>query len=394
EGQTLGERIKAGPDVASRRMDLLQVFVRVCQAMAFAHKRGVIHRDLKPVHAMVGEHGEGQIIDWGLAKVLAGSDVLPAEAAQTTGTPDERDDYTEAGSVMGTWEYMPPEQACGERVDERADVFGLGGILCAILTGQPPYVGPTKADVIRQAREADLAGAYARLGKCGADAELVALARACLSAEPNDRPPDASAVEKQLTRYLASVQERLRKAELARQRMRWLATGLAGTLLALVAACLFAWQAHGAELARLAAERDREAEKRQSAIDRALTAAMGGDLEGAEQGIAEAERAGASTGQVQMLRGQIALHRGESQKAMRHLEQAVALLPDSVAARGMLAAAYASDGHWEKFDRTIREMAKLAPSTPEDFLFKGYAEANLDPKLGLQTIQKAFDIRR
>src|SRR5262249_23249398 len=139
--------------------------------------------------------------------------------------------------------------------------------------------------------------------------------------------------------------------------------------------------------------RDREAEKRQSAIDRALTAAMGGDLEGAEQEIAEAERAGASTGQVQMLRGQIALHRGESQKAMRHLEQAVALLPDSVAARGMLAAAYASDGHWEKFDRTIREMAKLTPSTPEDFLFKGYAEANLDPTLGLQTMQKAFERR-
>src|SRR5262249_34287555 len=77
-----------------------------------------------------------------------------------------------------------------------------------------PYVGPTKPDVIRQAREADLAGAYARLEKCGADAELIALARDCLSAEPNDRPPDASAVEKRLTGYLTSVQERVGQGEL------------------------------------------------------------------------------------------------------------------------------------------------------------------------------------
>src|SRR5262245_27371843 len=94
-----------------------------------------------------------------------------------------------------------------------------------------------------------------------------------------------------------------------------------------------------------------------------------------------------------MLRGQIALHRGQSREARRHLEDAVELLPESVAAQGMLAAAYASDGHWERYDRTIREMARLNPSTPEDFLFKGYAEANLDPARGLQTIKQAFERR-
>src|SRR5262249_31727340 len=106
-----------------------------------------------------------------------------------------------------------------------------------------------------------------------------------------------------------------------------------------------------------------------------------------------AERAGASPGQVEMLRGQIALHRGESHRAMGHLEQAVKLLPDSVAARGMLAAADASDGDWGRYDKTMREMNDLTPSTPEDFLFKGYAEANLDPARGLQTIKQAFDRR-
>src|SRR5262249_55892747 len=65
----------------------------------------------------------------------------------------------------------------------------------------------------------------------------------------------------------------------------------------------------------------------------------------------------------------------------------------SVAARGMLAAAYASDGDWEQYDREVREMARRTPSTPEDFLFKGYAEANLEPARGLQTIKQAFDRR-
>jgi tetratricopeptide (TPR) repeat protein len=423
----LGALITAGPDTASRRTDLLQVFGRVCQALAFAHRKGVIHRDLKPGNVMVGEHGEVQVMDWGVAKVLAESDVLPAEAAQPIGAPAESED--QEGAALGTWPYMPPEQANGriEEMDRRSDVFGLGAILCEILTGQPPYVG-TKAEVVRQACAPDLANADARLQACGADAELVALARDCLSARPSDRPRDASEVEQRLTGYLASVQQRLRQAEQdraaaqaraeqeertrrlaeekakverqARLRMRRLLAGLAASsglfLLALGVAGFFAWrdydarrelvqQLHVAKLVQQLHVAD--------TIDKALTAAMGGDLEGAEQAIEEAEQAGASTGQVRMVRGQIALHRGESQEAMRHLKQAVQLQPESVAAQGMLAAAYAYDGQWGQYEQTIRDMAQLSPATAEDFLFKGYAEGNLDPKGGLQEIKKAFELR-
>ena len=119
---------------------------------------------------------------------------------------------------MGTPAYMPPEQASGDldRLDERADVFALGSILCEILTGQPAFTGRTVGEIHRKAARGDLADAFGRLDACGADAELVALARDCLACEPEDRPRNAGAVIERLTAYLAGVQERLRTAELAR----------------------------------------------------------------------------------------------------------------------------------------------------------------------------------
>ena len=107
EGDTLADRLKPGSDVTSQRMYLLQVFARVCQALAFAHNKGVIHRDLKPIHVMVGAHGEVYIIDWGLAKVLGQGDVLaPAESSAWPRTTSSMD-----GQAMGTWPYMSREAA-------------------------------------------------------------------------------------------------------------------------------------------------------------------------------------------------------------------------------------------------------------------------------------------
>jgi serine/threonine-protein kinase len=222
-GRTLATLLARRGQTSDDLPKLLAIFEQVCQAVAYAHSKSVIHRDLKPHNVMVGAFGEVQVMDWGLAKVLkegatTTETVAPSVAASVVETDRaEQGEYlTQAGSMLGTLAYMPPEQALGEveRLDERADVFGLGSILCEILTGSPPYVGSNTAQVQRKAIRADLADALTRLDGCGADPELVSLTKRCLAVEPDDRPRDAGVLARELTAHLESVETRLRQAEL------------------------------------------------------------------------------------------------------------------------------------------------------------------------------------
>lgn len=236
EGQTLADLLAKRMTPSEDRPRFLKIFEQVCQALSYAHARGVIHRDLKPANVMVGAFGEVQVMDWGLAKVLlpqgpredteadqdgkppdGSADVDWMKPSRRQGDSGATDSHTEAGCVLGTPSYMAPEQARGEVdcLDERSDVFGLGAILCEILTGQPPYVGDNEASAYDRAVCANLADAIARLDRCGADAELLRLTRRCLAPLQADRPRNASDLCVELIEYLNSVEQRLRQAELA-----------------------------------------------------------------------------------------------------------------------------------------------------------------------------------
>ncbi len=150
-----GERL----DEAAARMPLaerLRAFLRVCEAVAFAHAAGVLHRDLTPGNVMVGPFGEVLVMDWGLARVLGEADPSRREGTEPPRGPGGG---TEAGSVLGTPGFMAPEQERGEAgaVSERTDVFGLGALLSTLLGTSPPR---QLAAVVARATDPDPARRY------------------------------------------------------------------------------------------------------------------------------------------------------------------------------------------------------------------------------------------
>ena len=220
---------------------LLNAFVSACQTVAYAHSRGIIHRDLKGENIELGEFGEVIVLDWGFAKILGESAGSPAEE-------DPADDNSSAlrtqwGQVLGTPAYMAPEQASGhsERVDERTDVYGLGAILYEIITGRPPFEGRCTQEVLRKVR--DGCPAQPETVASGVPPALAAICMRALARDPAERYPVAAELGREVQRWLAdepvSVFPGTLVSRLLRQARhhRPVVTGLA-TLLVVSAAAL------------------------------------------------------------------------------------------------------------------------------------------------------------
>ncbi|MCK6520737.1 serine/threonine-protein kinase [Myxococcota bacterium] len=154
--------------------DALELFRKVCDAVAFAHSRGVLHRDIKPENVMIGEFGEVTLLDWGLAYSMGRA---PEGGSQVAGTPA----------------YMAPEQVAGalDSLDARTDVYGLGAVLYELMVRAPPFAGPTK-EVLAQVRQGALQPPRRR--RPTVSRELEAIILRAMSPRPEDRYPSVLAL--------------------------------------------------------------------------------------------------------------------------------------------------------------------------------------------------------
>jgi serine/threonine-protein kinase len=280
-GRTLREEIAGyharrheGREDPLDRPRLLQAFVSICQAIGYAHSRGVVHRDLKPANVMLGGFGEVIVLDWGLAKVVdrtEGDEHLPGVSV----TDEAQGEATLAGRVLGTPAYAAPEQAEGrvDLVDPRTDIYGLGTILFEILTGRPPHEGGSSAEVLLNVLARDTP--RARAADTSVPKALDAICAKAMSKARTDRYARASELADEVQRFLADEPVRAYREPFAARAGRWarrnksLVAGggallLAGFVSVLIAAFLLEGARERTEKAR--AEADEQRTRAQKAL--------------------------------------------------------------------------------------------------------------------------------
>ena len=204
EGQTLAERIQ---EYGERRLEpdllaeLLQVLVKVCEALSFAHSRGVIHRDVKPSNILVGHYGQVYIMDWGVARLLPPSEDTGGDRRVEVSVMAELDS---PGTIIGSPAYMAPEQVEGvhEGIDARTDVFALGATLYQILTGVPPYRGTNYYQLLSRALSCDYPPLKDVVGVGVLPPGLTRIALKAMAPEPADRYPTASAMQRDIELFM------------------------------------------------------------------------------------------------------------------------------------------------------------------------------------------------
>ncbi len=230
---------------ANERLALLPRLIAVADALAYAHGRGVVHRDLTPDNVLVGDHGETLIIDWGVAKELgAGGDGAVGSEALTSSTQ----------GAVGTRRYAAPEQARGEEVDARADVYSFGALLYFTLSGRSPEASPAATPPLATV-EPDLAP------------ELGTIVARCMAAAPTSRYPDAAELAADLKRLVAGELVRAHDYSPRALLGRW-ARRRRGVLIAATLAIVTVIAVGATSLRRIAQERDAAllAERRASTL--------------------------------------------------------------------------------------------------------------------------------
>jgi len=206
KGQSIQDKLKECKDLKDR-LQILTHFLDICQAIAYAHSRGVIHRDLKPMNVMIGEFGETTVIDWGIAKVQGERDIHEQGMRETVKKMEaggtQASVQTMDGATMGSPYYMPPEQAAGrtKEINERADIYALGAILYVILAGVPPYHGMNVREFL--AKVAAFPPKPVLEVEPTAPKELAAVVAKAMAHDAKDRYQTASELAEEVQNYLS-----------------------------------------------------------------------------------------------------------------------------------------------------------------------------------------------
>lgn len=202
-GRSLHAVIEATPSLA-KRLVLLRHFRDASEAIAYAHSMGIVHRDLKPQNIMIGEFGETQVVDWGLARPIvevegrALEGVLEGEARGSVAI--EHPSMTQAGEIVGTPHFMSPEQARGLSVTERSDIWSLGAVLYVLLTRSTPLQGDSQALLAALREQPSIVSVLSR--EPAAPPELAKIVERALQIEPYNRYPSAQALVEDISAWL------------------------------------------------------------------------------------------------------------------------------------------------------------------------------------------------
>jgi len=242
-GKTLDTVI---PRQGMRLGEVLRIAIPIADAVARAHAAGIVHRDLKPANVVVGSDGEVKVLDFGLAKLIA-QDEADSPRRETRSEDGDARLLSRPGTVAGTVEYMSPEQATGNKVDARSDVFSFGAMLYEMVTGRRAFAGNSTAETLAALlREQPKAPSELTPG-VPRDLEKVILR--CLQKEPDRRFQHMAdvRVELQEIKEESDSQPAAAQAPAPRSQLRWLAAGLVGAL-ALTAGGSLLWRSRGAEI--------------------------------------------------------------------------------------------------------------------------------------------------
>jgi serine/threonine protein kinase/WD40 repeat protein len=263
-GPTLAALAQGKPLAAQRAARYVQA---IAEAIHYAHGRGILHRDLKPSNVLIDEVDQPRVTDFGLAKrfVVPPSGGLGSEPAEAGTT----NDLTLTGQVLGTPNYLPPEQAGGrrQRVSRASDVYALGAMLYFLLTGRPPFVGETLETTLAQVLHQEPVSLRLLNGSVPRDLETICLK--CLEKEPSGRYATAQLLADDLGRFLRCEPIVARPVGPVGKLWRWCRRKpvVAGLSVGVVAALIMgflgvAWQWRQTEQRRRQAERQRQLQRR------------------------------------------------------------------------------------------------------------------------------------